>query len=138
MLAAMDRRMRLFAAALVAVFLLHALYLSGIAEDAFISFRYARNWVNGAGLVWNPGEAPVEGYTNFLWVALAAGMLALGFDPLVGSQLLGIGASLVTLGRLQRVGADESAPPASRQSQANSTRAGWVPRRIAAAWLERR
>src|SRR5688572_20411043 len=36
-------------------------------DDAMISMRYARNLADGHGLVWNPGEAPVEGYTNFLW-----------------------------------------------------------------------
>ncbi len=38
-----------------------------LCDDAFISFRYARNLVDGHGLVFNPGER-VEGYTNFLWV----------------------------------------------------------------------
>ena len=36
-------------------------------DDAMISMRYARNLATGAGLVWNSGEAPVEGYSNFLW-----------------------------------------------------------------------
>jgi arabinofuranosyltransferase len=48
--------------------------LSGHAEgsdDAFISFRYARNLVAGHGLVFNPGER-VEGYTNLLYVLLMA------------------------------------------------------------------
>ncbi len=36
-------------------------------EDAMISMRYARNFARGDGLVWNAGEKPVEGYTNFLW-----------------------------------------------------------------------
>ena len=36
-------------------------------DDAMISMRYARNLGEGHGLVWNPGAAPVEGYTNFLW-----------------------------------------------------------------------
>jgi arabinofuranosyltransferase len=36
-------------------------------DDAMISMRYARNLADGYGLVWNPGEAPVEGYTNLLW-----------------------------------------------------------------------
>jgi len=40
-----------------------------IQDDAFISFRYADNFVQGNGLVWNPGEK-VEGYTNFLWTIL--------------------------------------------------------------------
>ena len=37
-------------------------------DDAMISMRYAKNLADGYGLVWNPGEAPVEGYTNPLWV----------------------------------------------------------------------
>ena len=42
-----------------------------IADDAFISFRYAANWARGLGPVWNAGER-IEGYTNPLWMALAA------------------------------------------------------------------
>ena len=38
-----------------------------LCDDAFISFRYVRNLLNGHGLVFNPGEY-VEGYSNFLWV----------------------------------------------------------------------
>jgi hypothetical protein len=36
-------------------------------DDAMISMRYARNLIEGHGLLWNAGQAPVEGYTNFLW-----------------------------------------------------------------------
>lgn len=50
-----------------------------IADDAFISFRYARNFARGLGLVYNEGEW-VEGYTNFLWT-LGLGLAAkLGLD----------------------------------------------------------
>ncbi len=42
-----------------------------LIEDAYISFRYARHWADGPGPVYNPGER-VEGYSNFLWVALLA------------------------------------------------------------------
>ncbi|HPB97137.1 MAG TPA: hypothetical protein PKW66_14560 [Polyangiaceae bacterium] len=55
----------------------HAWSLRWIADDAFISFRYARNLVEGHGLVFNPGER-VEGYTNFLWTVLLAGAYAIG------------------------------------------------------------
>jgi hypothetical protein len=41
-------------------------------DDAMISMRYAKNLVSGYGLVWNPGEQPVEGYTNPLWVIYMA------------------------------------------------------------------
>jgi len=42
-------------------------------DDAMISMRYARNLAEGEGLRWNPGETPVEGYTNFLWTVAMAG-----------------------------------------------------------------
>lgn len=44
-----------------------------VRSDAFISFRYARNLIEGHGLVFNPGEY-VEGYSNFLWVLELAGL----------------------------------------------------------------
>jgi hypothetical protein len=37
-----------------------------LLDDAMISMRYAKNFANGQGLVWNPGEY-VEGFTNLLW-----------------------------------------------------------------------
>ncbi|MCP4590684.1 MAG: hypothetical protein GY842_08065 [bacterium] len=43
-----------------------------VTDDAFISFRYARNLALGNGLRYNLGEhVPVEGYSNFLWVLVA-------------------------------------------------------------------
>ena len=41
-------------------------------DDAMISMRYAKHLAMGYGLVWNPGDTPVEGYTNFLWVLYMA------------------------------------------------------------------
>ncbi len=79
------------------VFLAHALALACVAEDAFISFRFAHNLADGLGPIWNPGEPPVEGYTNFLWVLVSALLLSLRLDPALGSQALGIAASLGTL-----------------------------------------
>jgi hypothetical protein len=38
-------------------------------DDAYISLRYAENFVEGKGLVYNEGEY-VEGYTNFLWTMI--------------------------------------------------------------------
>ncbi|MGH7787875.1 MAG: hypothetical protein ACRERC_13455 [Candidatus Binatia bacterium] len=42
-------------------------------DDMMVSMRYARNLVEGNGLVWNVGER-VEGYTNFLWTLVMAGL----------------------------------------------------------------
>lgn len=69
--------------------LIWGIKLSWISDDAFISFRYADNLVNGYGLVFNPGER-VEGYTNFLWTMLMAGLIALGFDPAQGSIVVSL------------------------------------------------
>jgi hypothetical protein len=49
-------------------------------DDAYITFRYARNLVEGRGLVYNPGER-VEGYTTPLFAMIsAAGIAVLGPD----------------------------------------------------------
>ena len=52
-----------------------------LTDDAFVTFRYARNLLEGHGLVYNPGEY-VEGYSTFLWVLeLAALWGAFGLRP---------------------------------------------------------
>ncbi len=51
-----------------------------LADDAFISFRYADNLTNGLGLVFNAGER-VEGYTNLLWTLYLALGILLGVTP---------------------------------------------------------
>jgi arabinofuranosyltransferase len=40
-------------------------------DDAYISYRYAQNLLDGHGLVYNVGER-VEGYSNFLYVLIVA------------------------------------------------------------------
>ncbi len=60
-----------------------------LSDDAFISFRYAQNLVQGHGLVYNPGER-VEGYTNFLWTIMAAAVLRLGGDLVLWSHATGV------------------------------------------------
>ncbi len=60
-----------------------------LTDDCFVSLRYAENWINGHGLVYNPGEY-VEGYTNFLWTVMIAALQWLGFDPLQASTHLGL------------------------------------------------
>ena len=59
-----------------------------VCDDAFISFRYARNLVDGLGLVFNAGER-VEGYTNFLWTIIIAGGMLAKLDPVPLSEWLG-------------------------------------------------
>lgn len=61
-------------AAALALLLAHASVYAFLCDDAFISFRYAKNLSEGHGLVFNPGFERVEGYTNFLWVMILAGL----------------------------------------------------------------
>ncbi len=88
-------------------FLFHALYLWGYTtDDAGISFTYARNLIQGHGLVLNPGEAPVEGYSNPLWTFLLALAMGLGIGPVGASKLMGIVFSGATVVLLPVVAAD--------------------------------
>jgi arabinofuranosyltransferase len=84
------------AAAILLVFAHNASEYHFLGDDAFISFRYARNLAEGHGLVWNPGEA-VEGYTNFLWVLLMAAGIGAGVEPERLSVGLGIASGLGVL-----------------------------------------
>ena len=86
------------------VFLFLALrFWDHTVDDAFISFRYARNLVDGHGLVFNPGER-VEGYTNFLWVIWASLSLWLSVDPEQSCRWLGLAASAASLAAVVRFG----------------------------------
>ena len=78
-----------------------------VSDDAYISFRYARNFVEGHGLVFNPGER-VEGYTNFLWVLIASAFLRLGIEPELPMNALGIASGAAILFLIARLGARRS------------------------------
>lgn len=73
-------------------FVVHARAWEFLCDDAFISFRYARNLAELGALELNPGER-VEGYTNFLWVVMLAAFQAVGVaPPRVAPVLTGLGA----------------------------------------------
>ena len=66
---------------------------ASLFDDAYISFRYARNFAEGNGLVWNLGER-VEGYTNFLWtLGLGLGIRLTGLP----AEVLGLWGCLAVL-----------------------------------------
>ncbi|MCD4655152.1 hypothetical protein K8T06_14620, partial [bacterium] len=86
----------LLIAILVAVHLGMAVMSSSqTSDDAFISFRYARNLVEGNGLVFNLGER-VEGYTNFLWVVVLSLFIPF-FDPILVSKFLGVACNVLLI-----------------------------------------
>ncbi len=76
----------------------HTLYwYREINDDAYISFRYARNLAQGEGFTYNPGER-VEGFSNFLWVVLLALSARLGMTDLgMTAKVLGLLFSCGTL-----------------------------------------
>ena len=58
-------------------------------EDAAMLMRYAQNLAGGHGIVWNIGEAPVDGATDFLFMVTSAAFIKLGLT--VGQSVRGIG-----------------------------------------------
>lgn len=65
-------------------------------DDAYISYRYAQNLVDGHGLVYNVGER-VEGYTNLLWTLLVAGGVAFGGSASLVGHWLGFASGVFLL-----------------------------------------
>jgi hypothetical protein len=85
------------AAGVALIFWQHAHSANGyMTDDAFISFRYARNLADGHGPVWSPGDR-VEGYTNFGLILLMGGAMKLGIAPDDSSRMIGLAASLAML-----------------------------------------
>ncbi|HEX2897107.1 MAG TPA: hypothetical protein VHP63_03550, partial [candidate division Zixibacteria bacterium] len=72
--------------------------LSFTQDDAYITYRYVANYLNGDGLVFNIGER-VEGFTNFGWTVLL--ILVGGFkgDYIAFSKILGtiFGAGVIVV-----------------------------------------
>lgn len=66
-------------------------------DDAYIFLRYARNITQGYGIVWNPGEAPVEGYTSFLYLMLITSFRFLGITSERVLGWIGILSSTLSL-----------------------------------------
>ncbi len=58
-------------------------------EDAAILMRYAQHFAQGQGIVWNIGEHPVDGATDFLFMLVSAAFIKLGLT--VGQSIRGIG-----------------------------------------------
>lgn len=71
-------------------------YLNSVPDDAYISFHYAQHLADGLGPNWN-STGRVEGYTNFLLVALLAAFGKLGFSIVVSARVLGGLSTIATL-----------------------------------------
>lgn len=102
-----------------------------VIDDAFISFRYARNLAEGQGLVFNEGER-VEGYSNLPWVLAMAPFIRAGIDPLLAARALSMICVCLTFLLMLRVsvdlsgGADEQGALAPLALALNSSYVMWV------------
>ncbi|HVP06612.1 MAG TPA: hypothetical protein VMS71_02130, partial [Candidatus Acidoferrum sp.] len=67
-------------------FLAH--HLNFTQDDAYISFRYVANFLNGHGLVYNIGER-IEGITNFGWTIYLTAAGAIGLDYIGIAKMTG-------------------------------------------------
>ena len=94
--ARLDGRWRQAEVALYLLAAVAAWVVRFVQDDAFITYRYARNLARGEGLVFNPGER-VEGYTNFLWTTLHYVPERFGWSSPVFSQLVGIALLVATV-----------------------------------------
>ncbi|MFC1854049.1 hypothetical protein ACFL27_28030 [candidate division CSSED10-310 bacterium] len=74
------------------------LYLNRVFyhDDAFITLRYAYNFIHGHGLVWNINE-PVEGYTNFLYLLIISALGFLGIDLVLASRIVNLTAFFILI-----------------------------------------
>lgn len=96
-----QRRKHLLFTVAAIVFSIHAwmmysAFYGNAYDDAYISYRYAENLVEGHGLVFNVGER-VEGFTNLLWVLLAALAIRADADPVLVTQIVGIVCALLVM-----------------------------------------
>ena len=73
-----------------------AVYFDFTQDDAFITFRYAANYLDGHGLVYNIGER-VEGYTNFLWLIIMILVKLAGGEFVIFSRTIGILCGIGTI-----------------------------------------
>ncbi len=66
-------------------------------EDAAMLMRYAQNLAAGHGIVWNIGEHPVDGATDFLFMVASAALIKVGIPVGRAVRGLGFAAHLATV-----------------------------------------
>jgi arabinofuranosyltransferase len=94
------------AAACYAIFIARTAFRIGgityftLVDDAMISMRYAQHLARGFGLVWNIGQAPVEGFTNPAWVLLMTVLHLLPIPTSKVSLAVMIGSAAILLANL--------------------------------------
>jgi hypothetical protein len=82
-----------------------------VVDDAYITFRYAKNALATGHVTWNPGERPVEGYSNFLWLLMSMGAMRAGLDPLLVSKVVSAIALVASAFAVRRLASRAGAGP---------------------------
>ena len=66
-------------------------------EDAAMLMRYSKHLADGYGIVWNIGETPVDGATDFLFMVSLAGLNELGLSIETAVRSLGLISHLLAV-----------------------------------------
>lgn len=94
-----EQRISVLIIAVIAI--LYSIQIVSIAshpyEDAAILMRYSQNLAQTGQIVWNVGEHPVDGATDFLFMIFVAALIKLGIQVEIGVQLLGTLSHLATI-----------------------------------------
>lgn len=72
------------------LFMFQLLFWNFTIDDAFITFRYAKNLYESNQIVFNVNEIPVEGYSNFSWVLWISISFFFNIDPILFSKISGM------------------------------------------------
>ncbi len=66
-------------------------------EDAAILMRYAQHFAAGHGIVWNLGEPPVDGATDFLFMILVGLLVKAGMSLEIATRSIGFLSHIITV-----------------------------------------
>lgn len=66
-------------------------------EDAAMLMRYADHLAHGYGIVWNIGEHPVDGATDFLFMVASAALIKIGLPVGRSVRAIGLASHLLTV-----------------------------------------
>ncbi len=66
-------------------------------EDAAMLMRYAEHVAHGYGIVWNVGQHPVDGATDFLFMVASAVLIRIGLPVGRSIRMLGLGSHILTV-----------------------------------------
>jgi hypothetical protein len=78
-------------------FILIYLDFQWTVDDAYITLRYAENFVAESGIFWNSAGNPVEGYSSTTQFSILAAALTLQLDPIFSIKIIGIISSTLTI-----------------------------------------